>query len=69
MYWHLFEPALRDAVDKDVAMLDGYPDDQRTRLVVASQLSEVLRRDDPYHHAELEWTSPFVLGPWCRRIR
>lgn len=63
MYWHLFEPALRDAVDKDVAMLDVVSDDQRTRLVVASQLSEVLRRDDPYYHAELEWwTSPFVLA-------
>lgn len=35
MYWHLFEPALRDAVDKDVAMLDVVSDDQRTRLVVA----------------------------------
>ncbi|WP_230866234.1 Acg family FMN-binding oxidoreductase [Mycobacterium canetti] len=60
--WHLFEPVLRVAVDSDT-MLDVVSDDQRTRLVEASQLSEVLRRDDPYYHAELEWwTSPFVLA-------
>ncbi len=62
-YWHLFEPILRDAFDKNVAMLDVLSDVQRTRLVEASQLSEALRRDDPYYHAELEWwTSPFALA-------
>jgi hypothetical protein len=60
-YWDLFEPVLRSTVDEDVAMLDVLTDDQRPRLVEASQFSEALRRDDSSYHAELEWwTSPFA---------
>jgi len=62
-YWHLFEPVLRSTFDEDVAMLDVLSDDQRPRLVGASQLSEALRRDDPSYHVELQWwTSSFALA-------
>ena len=61
--WHLFEPVLRSTFDEDVAMLDVLSDDQRPRLVEASQLSEALRRDDPSYHVELDWwTSSFALA-------
>jgi hypothetical protein len=61
--WHLFEPVLRSTFDEDVAMLDVLSDDQRPRLVEASQLSEALRRDDSSYHVELQWwTSPFALA-------
>jgi hypothetical protein len=44
-------------------MLDVLTDDQRPRLVEASQLTEALRRDDSSYHAELQWwTSPFALA-------
>ena len=62
-YWNFFEPVLRSTVDDTTVMLDVLADDQRTRLVEASQLSEALRRDDSSYHAELEWwTSPFALA-------
>jgi hypothetical protein len=61
--WHLFEPILRSTFDEDVAMLDVLSDDQRPRLVEASELSEALRRDDSYYHVELDWwTSSFALA-------
>jgi nitroreductase len=60
--WHLFEPVLRSKFDEDVVMLDALTDEQRPCLVEASQLSEVLRRDDPSYHVELQWwTSSFAL--------
>ncbi len=63
MYWDHFELVLRDALDDEVATLDVLADDQRRRLVEASQLSEELRRDDASYHAELDWwTSPFALS-------
>lgn len=63
MYWDHFEPVLRDALDDEVATLDVLGDDQRLKLVEASQLSEALRRDDVSYHAELDWwTSPFALS-------
>ena len=43
-------------------MLDVLSDEQRPRLVEASELSEALRRDDSSYHVELDWwTSPFAL--------
>jgi hypothetical protein len=60
--WHLFEPVLRSTFDEDVTMLDVLSEDQRPRLVEASQLSEALRRDDSSYHVELQWwTSSFAL--------
>ena len=62
-YWHLFEPVLRSTFDEGEVMLDVLSDDQRSRLVEASQLTEALRRDDSSYHAELQWwTSPFALA-------
>ena len=61
-YWDLFEPVLRSTFDDSLVTLDVLPDELRPRLVEASQLTEALRRDDSYYHAELEWwTSSFVL--------
>ena len=61
--WHLFEPVLRSVFDEDVVMLDVLSDDQRPRLVEASELSEALRRDDSSYHVELDWwTSSFSLA-------
>jgi hypothetical protein len=60
-YWSLFEPVLRSTIDESLVALDVLSDDERPRLVVASQLTEALRRDDASYHAELEWwTSPFA---------
>jgi nitroreductase len=60
-YWSLFEPVLRSTIDESPVTLDVVSDDERPRLVEASQLTEALRRDDESYHAELEWwTSPFV---------
>lgn len=62
-YWQLFEPVLRSAFDDGEVKLDVLADDQRPRLVQASQLTAALRRDDSSYHAELEWwTSPFALA-------
>ena len=61
-YWNLFEPVLRSTFDESLVTLDVLSDDERPRLVEASQLTEALRRDDSSYHAELEWwTSPFAL--------
>ncbi len=61
-YWDVFEPVLRDAFDDNVVTLDVLSDEVRPLLVEASQLTEELRRDDSYYHAELDWwTSSFVL--------
>ena len=61
--WHLFEPVLRSSFDEDVVMLDVLSDEQRPRLVEASELSEALRREDSSYHVELDWwTSPFALA-------
>ncbi|OBH92424.1 NAD(P)H nitroreductase [Mycobacterium sp. E2733] len=62
-YWDLFEPALRDTFDDAEVTLSVLPDDVRPLLVEASQLTEELRRDDSYYHAELDWwTSSFALA-------
>ncbi|BBZ73967.1 hypothetical protein MPRS_50600 [Mycobacterium paraseoulense] len=61
-YWDLFEPTLRGTFDDTEVSLEVLGDDVRPLLVEASQLTEELRRDDSYYHAELEWwTSSFVL--------
>jgi hypothetical protein len=60
-YWSLFEPVLRSTIDESLVTLDVLSDDERPRLVEASQLTKALRRDDESYHAELEWwTSPFA---------
>ena len=60
-YWSLFEPVLRGTFDQSLVTLDVLSDDERPRLVEASQLTEELRRDDASYHLELEWwTSPFA---------
>ncbi len=62
-YWDLFESTLRGTFDDTLVTLDVLPDDVRPLLVDASQLTEQLRRDDAYYHAELDWwTSSFVLA-------
>ncbi len=61
-YWDVFEPVLRGTFDDSLVTLDVLSDDVRPVLVEASQLTEELRRDDSYYHAELDWwTSSFVL--------
>ena len=61
-YWDAFEPVLRGAFDDTLVTLDVLSDDVRPILVEASQLTEELRRDDSYYHAELDWwTSSFAL--------
>lgn len=61
-YWDMFEPVLRDVLDGNLVSLDVVPDDERPRLVEATELTEALRRRDSYYRAELEWwTSSFVL--------
>lgn len=62
-YWELFEPTLRGTFDDTVVSLDVLADEVRPLLVQASRLTEELRRDDSYYHAELDWwTSAFVLA-------
>lgn len=62
-YWGLFEPSLRGTFDDATIALDVLADEARPVLVQASQLTEELRRDDSYYHAELDWwTSPCVLA-------
>lgn len=62
-YWTSFEPVLRSSIDESLAMLDVLPDEVRSQLAQASQLTESLRRDDVSYHAELQWwTSPFALS-------
>lgn len=49
------ESLLRDAVDPQRAVLTALPDSARPQLAEASELSEALRRNDTYYHAELQW--------------
>lgn len=62
-YWDAFEPTLRGTFDDNLVSLDVLPDNARPLLVEASQITEEIRRDDSYYHAELDWwTSSFVLA-------
>jgi nitroreductase len=62
-YWSAFEPVLRSCIDDSIAMLDVLSDEVRPQLTEASELTEVLRRDDVSYHIELQWwTSPFALS-------
>ncbi|WP_275080632.1 Acg family FMN-binding oxidoreductase [Mycolicibacter sinensis] len=59
--WELFEPVLRDRLDRYDVHLDVLPEDARPRLAQASQLAESLRLYDSTYHAELRrWTVPFA---------
>jgi hypothetical protein len=61
--WDSFEPALRNTVSSDRVRIDIVPDEVRSRLVDASQLTESLRLYDSSYHAELEWwTADFDLS-------
>jgi hypothetical protein len=53
--WDTFEPALHDTVQSDRVRIDVIPDDLRSQLAEASQLTESLRLYDSSYHAELEW--------------
>jgi len=62
-YWDFFEPILRNTIEDSVATLDVLSDGVRPQLVLASQLTEALRRDDLSYQIELDWwTSPFMDG-------
>ncbi|OJZ72976.1 NAD(P)H nitroreductase [Mycobacterium paraffinicum] len=62
-YWELFEPALRGTFDETAVSLDVLADEVRPLLGEASRLTEELRRDDAYYHAELDWWTPsFALS-------
>jgi hypothetical protein len=62
-YWNVFEPVLRNNIDDSVVTLDVLSDDARPQLVVASQLTESVRRDDWFYQSELDWwTSAFVVN-------
>ena len=61
--WDSFEPALRDTVDRSLAVLDVVPDDLRPQLAEVSRLTEELRREDSSYHAELQWWTMHSLGP------
>ncbi|WP_101949611.1 NAD(P)H nitroreductase [Mycobacterium sp. 3519A] len=61
--WDTFEPALHDTVRSDRVRIDVIPDDRRSELAEASQLTESLRLYDSSYHAELEWwTAGFALS-------
>ena len=59
--WESFEPVLRRAFDAEAAMLDVVAEEARPRLAQASRLTETLRANDPFYHAELAWWT--VTGP------
>ena len=61
--WDSFEPALRDTVDRSVAVLDVVSDDLRPQLAEVSRLTEELRREDSSYHTELQWWTMHSLGP------
>ena len=61
--WYSFAPALRDTVDRSLAVLDVIPDDSRPQLAEVSRLTEELRREDSSYHAELQWWTMHSLGP------
>ncbi len=53
--WESFEPVLRRAFDAEAAMLDVVAEEARPRLAQASRLTETLRANDSFYHAELAW--------------
>ena len=53
--WSAVESLLRNSVDPDKAILSVLPDSARPELAEASRLTEALRRNDIYYHAELQW--------------
>jgi hypothetical protein len=53
--WDTFEQALHDTVQSDRVRIDVIPDNLRSQLAEASQLTESLRLYDSSYHAELEW--------------
>jgi|SRR5271166_4402708 len=62
-HWDSFAPVLRSMFDDSLVTLHVLSDGARPQLAEASQLTEVVRRDDWSYHAELEWwTSPFVVN-------
>ena len=61
--WEAVEATLRNTVRSDHVRLDVVPDELRSELAEASQLTESLRLYDSSYHAELEWwTAPFELS-------
>jgi hypothetical protein len=61
--WSLFESELHDTVHSDRVRIDIVPDDLRSQLAEASQLTEALRLYDSSYHAELEWwTAAFEVS-------
>jgi hypothetical protein len=67
--WESFEPMLRDLADGDLATLDVLSDDARPELAEASRLTESLRRDDDFYHAELQWWTAFQAVRGCSAER
>ena len=61
--WDSFEPALRDTLDRSLAVLDVVSDDSRPQLAEVSRPTEELRREDSSYHAELQWWTMHSLGP------
>lgn len=53
--WPAVESMLRTAVDPDKALLFALSDASRPELAEASRLTELLRRNDSYYQAELQW--------------
>jgi hypothetical protein len=67
--WESFEPMLRDLADGDLATLDVLSDDARPELAEPSRLTESLRRDDDFYHAELQWWTAFQAVRGCSAER
>jgi hypothetical protein len=53
--WDTFEAEIEDTVHSDRVRVDVIPDELRSQLAEASQLTESLRLYDSSYHAELEW--------------
>ena len=61
--WDAIDATLRNTVHCDRVRLDIVPDERRSELAEASQLTESLRLYDSSYHAELEWwTAAFELS-------
>jgi nitroreductase len=61
--WSWIESELLDVTDSDLVRIDFIPDDLRSQLAEASQLTESLRLYDSSYHAELAWwTAAFGLS-------
>ena len=61
--WFLFESELCDTVASYTVRLDAVPDDRRSQLAEATQLTESLRVYDSAYHAELNWwTGAFTVA-------